>query len=215
MPSVTPADPPVRPPTAQPRCTLADMRTSALARTLGVALLVALALSPSGPATDGAPPAPAGVLPGYRLPLDPPAPVVHPFRAPADRWSAGHRGVDLAADAGAAVLAPGDGFVSFAGQVAGRPVLTLTHPGGRRSSLEPVIASVELGQAVVAGQVVGTLGDGALSHCAPASCLHWGVRADQTYLDPLSLLPGSGPVVLLGSGHGPVDQQTRSASRIW
>lgn len=193
------------------------MRTSTLARTLGLALLVPLALTAPQPVADGAAPDAPAVRAGYRLPLDPPAPVLHPFRAPADRWSAGHRGVDLGATPGTAVLAPADGSVTFAGQVAGRPVLTLTHPDGRRSSMEPVIASVGLGQSVVAGEAVGVVADGALSHCAPATCLHWGVRADQTYLDPLSLLPGSGPVVLLNAARRPpaVGQQTRSASRIW
>ena len=54
---------------------------------------------------------------------------------------------------------------------------------------------IVVGQQVAAGDVVGTLSD-ERSHCADA-CLHWGVRDGLDYLDPLTLLPGGGPVVLL------------------
>jgi murein DD-endopeptidase MepM/ murein hydrolase activator NlpD len=150
-------------------------------------------------------------VPVYRPPLAGAPVVVHPFDAPATPWAPGHRGVDLQAGAGTPVLAPAPGIVTFAGLVAGRPVLTLTHPDGLRSSLEPVEPAVPVGTSVVAGQVVGMLVDSPASHCAPAACLHWGVRQGSTYLDPWSLLVGPGPIVLLA---GPPDQQTRSASRI-
>lgn len=128
-------------------------------------------------------------------PLDE-AVVLAPFRAPPERWSPGHRGVDLRAAAGVPVLAPGPGVVSFADTVVDRAVLTVLHPGGLRSSLEPVHAEVAVGAQVTTGQRLGTV-QAVATHCAPASCLHWGVRRDQTYLDPLSLLAGAGPVVLL------------------
>jgi hypothetical protein len=38
-----------------------------------------------------------------------------------------------------------------------------------------------------------------LSHCAPRTCLHWGVRLGSRYVDPLTLL-GRGPPVLLPLG---------------
>jgi hypothetical protein len=44
---------------------------------------------------------------------------------------------------------------------------------------------------------------GVPGHCAPGVCLHWGVRLGATYLDPIGLLRGFGPIVLLpidGSG---------------
>ena len=132
----------------------------------------------------------------YAPPLDPPVTVMHAFDAPPAPWAAGHRGVDLAASDGAPVLAPAGGIVTFAGPVAGRPVVVVSHPDGRRSSLEPVIGSVPVGEPVTGGQLVGTLADIA-THCAPRRCLHWGVRDGETYLDPMSLLPLHGPVVLL------------------
>lgn len=130
----------------------------------------------------------------YRVPVA--GIVEREFDAPEARWAAGHRGVDLAAAVGAAVAAPADGRVTFAGTVVDRGVVTVTHPDGRRSSLEPVVASVAVGDAVAAGDVVGTVQDVA-GHCAPRACLHWGVREGDRYVDPLGLLPERGPVVLL------------------
>jgi hypothetical protein len=52
-----------------------------------------------------------------------------------------------------------------------------------------------VGQAVLSGQRLGTLELGA-SHCFPRTCLHWGWRRGDTYLDPL-LLVGGGPIRLL------------------
>lgn len=100
------------------------------------------------------------------------------------------------ASPGDVVRSPAAGVVTFADVVVDRPVLTVTHAGGLRSSLEPVTATVDVGTPVTAGEAVGTLGPGP-DHCAAGSCLHWGVRRGDVYLDPLDLLPGSGPVVLL------------------
>ncbi|PJJ68997.1 peptidase M23-like protein [Sediminihabitans luteus] len=121
--------------------------------------------------------------------------VVRPFDPPAQDWLAGHRGVDLRAFPGAAVLAPAAGMVTFAGPVAGRPVVVVQHADGLLSSLEPVAPDVRRGDAVGLGDPVGSVADVA-GHCMPASCLHWGVRRDDVYLDPMAFLDG-GPVVLL------------------
>lgn len=136
-----------------------------------------------GPATYRLP---TGVSPGSQGGDHGPG-VVHPFRAPEQPWSAGHRGVDLEPGADGVVVAPAAGVVAFAGVVVDRGVLTIAHPDGRLSSLEPVTAAVEPGQVVVAGQVVGWL-SGERSHCA-APCLHWGVRLHGAYVDPLDLVP--------------------------
>ncbi len=121
--------------------------------------------------------------------------VVRPFDPPDQPWLSGHRGVDLAGQDGQAVMAAVDGVVAFAGLVAGRPVLTLRH-GEVTTTYEPVEAAVVVGQSVSAGQVVGRLITG---HACPAEvCLHWGLRQDDTYLDPLSLLSG-GPIRLIAA----------------
>lgn len=154
----------------------------------------------------------------------PPSGVERRFDPPAEDWGAGHRGVDLTAPHGSTVLSPGPGVVTFAGQVARRGVVVVTHPDGLRTSLEPVAASVPVGTAVSAGTTIGVVEGGwaesgraesghaesghaesahagevggtTPNHCAPRSCLHWGVRRGERYIDPLSLL-NHPPIVLL------------------
>ncbi|MBI9115553.1 M23 family metallopeptidase [Sanguibacter sp. YZGR15] len=122
--------------------------------------------------------------------------LVAPFEAPAERWSPGHRGVDLAHPSGADVLAPQDGVVSYVGFVVDRPLLVITHPDGLRSTLEPVETRLTPGSTVVQGDVVGTTSPG-IAHCPPRTCVHWGVRRGDEYVDPLTLLGLVEPVVLL------------------
>jgi murein DD-endopeptidase MepM/ murein hydrolase activator NlpD len=194
------AAPPAGPtPAAPPRSTAAahpPTRRAICGWLLAVlALLVAAGASaPAAPArATGAVPTPATVR--YRAPVTVPVRLLRPFAAPPQPWAAGHRGVDLALDEGGTVVAPGPGTVTVAGTVVDRGVVTIAHPDGRRSSLEPVAATVVVGQAVASGDPVGTL-SGERSHCTPR-CLHWGVREGTVYVDPLGLLPGGGPVVLL------------------
>jgi len=85
------------------------------------------------------------------------------------------------------VLAAGDGVVVFAGMVAGRPVVSIDHAGGLRTTYEPVDPTVAAGQQVARGSPVGTLLAGHHG-CAVTACLHWGLRRGETYLDPLALL---------------------------
>jgi murein DD-endopeptidase MepM/ murein hydrolase activator NlpD len=135
----------------------------------------------------------------FVVPLDPPVVVARPFDAPPQPWAAGHRGVDLSARPGQVVRAPQAGVVSFAGTVVDRGVVTVAHPDGLRSSLEPVDPSVRAGQRVLRGQAVGTVAAVA-GHCAPATCLHWGLRRGDAYLDPMRWVLDRGPVVLLPTG---------------
>jgi murein DD-endopeptidase MepM/ murein hydrolase activator NlpD len=124
-------------------------------------------------------------------PLRPPPAVVRAFDPPSPNWNPGHRGVDLAGVAGQRVFAVGPATVVFAGELAGRPVVSLAHPGGLRTSYEPVRATVKVGQWVGTATVIGELVAGHPG-CSAAACLHWGAmwgasaRAD--YVDPLGLL---------------------------
>ena len=59
------------------------------------------------------------------------------------RTRAGHRGVDFAAPAGAAVRAANDGVVTFAGRVAGALHVVVAHDGGIRTSYS-FLASVDV-----------------------------------------------------------------------
>jgi murein DD-endopeptidase MepM/ murein hydrolase activator NlpD len=116
--------------------------------------------------------------------------VVHGFAPPLEDWLPGHRGVDLAGRVGEPVLASGAGVVAFAGRVAGVPVVSVAHPGGLLTTYEPVRAAVVTGRPVRRGQVLGRLTVRG-SHCAPAACLHWGLRRGTDYLDPVPLVaPG-------------------------
>ncbi|KAA0920066.1 M23 family metallopeptidase [Dietzia sp. ANT_WB102] len=132
-----------------------------------------------------------------RTPLPGPVSVATPFDPPEHRWLPGHRGVDLAGTALASVRAPADGTVVFAGAVGGRPVLSIDHGGGVRSTFEPVRARVRTGESVVAGEEIGRL-LAAHPGCPVEACLHWGIRVasggpsrDDDYVDPLALLADS------------------------
>lgn len=131
-------------------------------------------------------------------PLQPRPAVMRVFDAPSPNWNRGHRGVDLAGAAGQPVYAAGPGTVVFAGELAGRTLVSIAHPGGLRTTYEPVRPSVRAGQLVDSGALIGELMAGHAGCPAPA-CLHWGAmwgaasRAD--YVDPLGLL-ASTPVRL-------------------
>ncbi|MFF7951608.1 M23 family metallopeptidase [Streptomyces griseorubiginosus] len=114
--------------------------------------------------------------------------VLRGWEPPATVYGRGHRGVDLAAPAGAPVRTVAAGRVSFAGRVAGKGVVSVKLTGtDLRTTYEPVTASVEKGDEVTAGEVIATVAATG-SHCT-TTCVHWGLRRGETYLDPLSLLP--------------------------
>nr|BFE62775.1 hypothetical protein GCM10020063_073010 [Dactylosporangium thailandense] len=124
----------------------------------------------------------------FQAPLDGPVTVTRGFEPPSDRYAAGHRGVDLAGAPGQTVRSAGEGTVVFAGMVGGRPVVSVEHPGGVRTTYEPVSATVVRGQAVSRGTPLGTLRPGH-PNCPVTACLHWGLRTDgSVYLDPMTLL---------------------------
>ncbi|NJC64118.1 M23 family metallopeptidase [Planosporangium flavigriseum] len=141
---------------------------------------------PALAAPDPAPAQPTvGV--GFRWPLSGPAPTARRFEPPPQPWLPGHRGIDLAASPGAPVYAAGPGVVRFAGRLAGRGVVSIDHSDGLRTTYEPITPTVVAGRAVRAGDVIGTL-DPAHPGCPVAACLHWGLRRDEVYLDPLALV---------------------------
>ncbi|MEV5240236.1 M23 family metallopeptidase [Streptomyces cinnamoneus] len=145
---------------------------------------------PQGPSPHG--PGSQGPAAGRSWPLAPRPPVLRTWRPPPAPWAAGHRGVDLGAPPGSPVRAAASGTVSFAGTVAGRGVvaveLTGTGSPPLRTTYEPVRATVREGDRVAAGAVLGVLEAGP-SHCGATTCLHWGLRRGDAYLDPLTLLP--------------------------
>lgn len=114
-----------------------------------------------------------------------PARVLRGFEAPEQKWSPGHRGVDMALAVGSPVVAAEDGVVAFVGTVAGKPVVSITHADGVRTTYQPVHGAVKQGQEVREGQVIGCLGNPVDGYPG----LHWGALiAKDTYIDPLTLL---------------------------
>lgn len=151
----------------------------------------------------------------YRSPTATSRPrVIHPFEKPAQRWSAGHRGVDLAVpEHDRHVYAPAPGKVVFSGTVVNRKVLVIAHPDGRRSTFEPMDEALPVGTTVTAGEVIGTVAGAAggnserpYRRCS-TPCLYWGVRQggtrgdgsgkDAEYINPMSLLGSKEPSILL------------------
>ncbi|MDO5754583.1 M23 family metallopeptidase [Arthrobacter sp.] len=152
----------------------------------------------AGPRPTSANPLPASLAWGWPLAGKPQ--VVHTFDPPSKPWLSGHRGVDLAATQGAPVLAPTDGVVSFAGKVVDRFVLTIATQDGLRLSFEPVASALKAGDKINRGQVLGAV-EG-ITHCdvgtsGVSSCLHWGVRRGDEYLNPLQFILDLRPSVLL------------------
>jgi hypothetical protein len=138
-----------------------------------------------------APAEPAGGRPSrWSWPLAPPHPVVRAFSAPATPYGPGHRGVDLGGTPGEAVFAAGGGTVVFAGPVGGRPVVSLAHDSGLRTTYEPVEPVVHAGSPVRRGDLIGTLVAGH-EGCPVIACLHWGARRGLDYVNPIRLVaPG-------------------------
>jgi len=124
-----------------------------------------------------------------------PAEVVTEFDDPLP-YAAGHRGIDLAASLGQVVLAAGGGVVTVSGPVAGRSVVVIAHTPSLRTTYLPVTPLVRVGERVHAGEPIGVLAPP--WHCLGVSCLHWGARSGDRYIDPRSLLPlDASPIVLL------------------
>lgn len=155
----------------------------------------------TGPTTvagaDAAPPRATRIASaaGFAWPLSPRPAVSHRFDRPRSDWGRGHRGVDLLAAVGQPVLSAGEGVVAFSGVIAGRGVITIRHSGGLRTTYEPVDNRLKAGTLVRRGDKVGEVSP-TPGHCPPTNCIHWGAISGQTYVDPLTLLAFSRPILL-------------------
>ncbi|MGJ5891575.1 M23 family metallopeptidase [Streptomyces niveiscabiei] len=127
-------------------------------------------------------------------PVTPHPPILRPYTPPPTPYTAGHRGIDLSTPPGTPVRAISQATVTFAGRVAGRGVITLQLPTGLHTTYEPVHPTVTKGDKVEEGQLIGKVEPNG-THC-PTSCLHWGLKQGDTYLNPLSLLPRTQPRLL-------------------
>ena len=119
-------------------------------------------------------------------------PVARAFDPPNTVYGPGHRGIDIAGEAGMAVVAAAAGVVTFTGVIDHVPMVTVTHTGVR-TTYQPVSPAVGKGEHVVAGAVIGHLQPG---H-GTSTCLHFGVLRDRDYLDPLQWLGYGAEIRLL------------------
>jgi hypothetical protein len=121
-------------------------------------------------------------------------PVVEKFKLGDDPYAAGqHRGIDIGAPKGAAVLSPISGIVSFAGAVpvSGRTLTIQTRDGYSVTLTHLGSTAPQRGDPVGEGAAIATIGpSGTLEHDVPY--VHLGVRRSEDpngYVDPLVFLP--------------------------
>jgi murein DD-endopeptidase MepM/ murein hydrolase activator NlpD len=113
--------------------------------------------------------------------------VIRWFEPPSGPYGAGHRGIDIAAPFGTPIQAPADGTVTFAGWVAGSLFLTIDHGNGVKTSYSWLSGlRVAKGDPVKAGQIVALTGHGHPD--VPTPHLHFSVRINGVYVDPMQLL---------------------------
>jgi murein DD-endopeptidase MepM/ murein hydrolase activator NlpD len=117
-----------------------------------------------------------------------------PFVAPVHDYGPAHRGIDILPSGSSAVTAPAGGIVAFSGVVAGRGIVTIDHGDGLVTTLEPVTSGLRPGIPVARGDTVGDLSLG--GHADPGR-LHFGVRWNGEYVNPLLLLDGVPRAILL------------------
>ena len=118
-------------------------------------------------------------------------PVIRGYDPPDSPYGSGHRGIDIATPIGTPVLAAEAGTVTFAGKVGGHLFVTVNHGGGLASTYSWVSElRVRRNDVVARGQVIALSGEGHPGVTPPH--LHFGVKLDGAYADPLDYLsPGS------------------------
>ncbi len=103
-----------------------------------------------------------------------------------------HDGVDIASAEGTQVMAPAGGTVSdvFTDDLMGTTVVIL-HADGVMSACANLsgATSVEIGDTVRTGDVIGSVGRSAIAESAELSHLHLSMTKDGVSVDPLSYLP--------------------------
>jgi hypothetical protein len=128
-------------------------------------------------------------VPGLWMPVT--GSVVRGFDARAGPFGPGHRGIDIAAPAGATVRAPAAGTIVFAGPVAGITWISLLVAPGVRVTLGPLLDPVTDGR-VPSRAPLGRVGPGhgasTMDGEGSGSTLHLSVRVDGVYVDPLAYL---------------------------
>ena len=114
-------------------------------------------------------------------------PIVRGYDPPDSPYGSGHRGIDIAAAMAPSCSRPTAGVVTFAGKVGGRLFLTIDHGGGVTSTCSWLTSVlVRKNDRVTRDQPVATTGWGHTD--LTVAHLHFGVRLDGAYVDPLAYL---------------------------
>lgn len=117
---------------------------------------------------------------------------------PAEKWGKGHRGIDLQLQEGESLYSPFDGEIHFVGKVVNRTLITLRSNSGLLASFEPVCSDYHKGQSIKKSEPFGVYcqGDSSYeSHCD--SCVHFSVRSEFGYLNPLLFVSSIKPSVVI------------------
>jgi murein DD-endopeptidase MepM/ murein hydrolase activator NlpD len=149
-------------------------------------------------------PMPAGRYPGFRLRVsDAPRVFAPRIRWPTDGivtqlFSQGHTGIDIAAPYGSAVVASDSGTVTEVGWrgPGGLSVCVLLDWGLETCDYHLAATNVELGERVVAGEPIASVGSSGVS---TGPHVHWEARTNGVLVDPMTYAP-IGPVVIRVGG---------------
>lgn len=110
--------------------------------------------------------------------------IIEAFDPPEEKWSRGHRGIDVLAVGGEPLRAPAAGVIRFRGSVAGTQTVSIETESGFVVSFQPATSDLKMGESFAPGAMIGAVGEG--SHC-DRSCLHlgvWPAASNRKYLDP-------------------------------
>ncbi len=103
-----------------------------------------------------------------------------------------HDGIDISCAVGAQVMAPAGGTVAdlYTDDLMGLTVV-ITHAGGVVSTCSNLegVPTVEIGDTVRTGDVIGAVGESAIGESLEASHLHLSMTKDGVSVDPLDYLP--------------------------
>ena len=102
----------------------------------------------------------------------------------------GHQGIDIEAKVGSEVRAAGDGTVSWTGELPRGRFVSISHPGGAKTTyLDLDRIDVTAGQRVKRGQVIGTV-NGTRDDSTGKPHLHFGAYLNGSPIDPRLLMSG-------------------------
>jgi len=152
-------------------------------------------------------PMPEGRYPGFRLVVsDAPRVFAPHIRWPTDGivtqlFSQVHTGIDIAAPYGSAVVASDSGTVTEVGWrgSGGLSVCVLLDWGLEVCDYHLSATNVELGERVVAGQRIASVGSSGVS---TGPHVHWEARTNGVLVDPMTYAPTGSTVVRVGGATG-------------